>query len=233
MLQADAKAALKSDSEDNQSEGEDEGSDAEKSDDSGFGFEKKKGKNKKVVAPLKRLRGKTPGEAPEPVAQAPPPVLASAETASVSSAGNKSAGSGSQKPEKLASSATTLLNGLRAVSPLQIWQQTARSKDYDVKVTKAMDIVTKLRDFPENKGCEDIAKELAPIAEKLSNFLDLTNRFKPKQGKTMTADVLAMNFKISKDQLTSACSTLPVEGAKVVMIDLGKMLAEAGVRRLH
>lgn len=44
MLQADAKAALKSDSEDNQSEGEDEGSDAEKSDDSGFGFEKKKGK---------------------------------------------------------------------------------------------------------------------------------------------------------------------------------------------
>lgn len=49
----------------------------------------------------------------------------------------------------------------------------------------------------------------------------------------MTADVLAMNFKISKDQLTSACSTLPVEGAKVVMIDLGKMLAEAGVRRLH
>ena len=100
MLQADAKAALKSDSEDNQSEGEDEGSDAEKSDDSGFGFEKKKGKNKKVAAPLKRLRGKTPGEAPEPVAQAPPPVLASAETASVSSAGNKSAGSGSQKPEE-------------------------------------------------------------------------------------------------------------------------------------
>lgn len=219
------------DDEDKDSDEEKKGSDSEGSLDSGFGFDKKKVKGKKPVAPGKRYTKKAPqttqgggqGQAGQSAAvpdsaEKKPQVDLSAR--SVSSKG------GAQSADKVTSKATLLLNSLRQVSPLALWQTPTKAKDLDAKVSKALNCLTKLEAFPDNKVCEDLAKELKPVTDRLSKWVDIINRFKLRDG-PLSASSFLKNLEVCREELIAACDFLSPECVKAVLIDLGKDLAEA------
>ena len=229
---------MKSDEEEEDGDkGEDMDSEAEKSDDSGFGIAQKKGGNKKKP-PLKRMRMKGPdNKATAPEVQNV--TVAQTETGTAQPNSNKGpedpveAGSSANKSktsaksaDKVMSMATSILNGLRSVSLLSIWQQNQRMKDMDGKVAKALDCISRLEGFDSNKSCEDLAKELSPIAQRLSAWLEIVNNFKPKDSQ-MSMVTLVSNFTVLRNQLITACDFLTVDCLKTFVMDLGKSLAEA------
>ena len=226
---------MQSDGDKTEGEEEEEDSDGEKSDDSGFGFEKKKkGKSNRAnkaaqSAAPRRLRGKTTPP-PLPAPAAAPEVIDEGATADNNSQkpASRSSGSSNKNPDRVMSVATQILNNLRQLTPASVWLQkgVGKMRDLDSKITKALDYVSRLEGFEGNKSCEDLAKELAPIAKRLGKWQDLAGRFK---GEDVSVMRLLANFQICHDHLANSSQELSEEALRTVLTDLGKLLVEVGL----
>lgn len=223
--------AMKSDDEEDKCSDEEKGSESDGSQDSGFGFGKKKAKGKKPPAPQKRFTKKAPQSTPSGQGQAgqtgtvpfpdeKKPEMNESSAQSVSSKGN------AQSADKVTSKATALLNSLRQVSPLVLWQTPAKAKDLDSKVSRSLNCITKLEAFQDNKVCEDLAKEMKPVTDRLSKWIDIINRFKIRDG-LVSPNSLLKNLEVCRDELVAAFEFLSPECIKAVLVDIGKDLAEA------
>ena len=226
---------MKSDDEEDKASDEEKGSDSDGSQDSGFGFDKKKVKGKKPLAPTKRFNKKAPqttqtgGEAGQTAASGQAAATPeSAEKEVDLTAPSISSKGGAQSADQVSSKATTLLNSLRQVSPLALWQTPTKARDLDAKVSRAMNCLSRLEAFPDNKACEDVAKELKPVTDRLSKFIDILNRFKLRDG-PLSANSFLKNLEVCREELIAACEFLSPECVKAVLIDLGKDSAEARI----
>ena len=74
--------------------------------------------------------------------------------------------------------------------------------------------------------CEDLAKEMKPVTDRLSKWIDIINRFKIRDG-LVSPNSLLKNLEVCRDELVAAFEFLSPECIKAVLVDIGKDLAEA------
>lgn len=240
-LQEEVNDAFKSDSDKEDEEAEENGeSDGERSSESGFGL---KGKPKKKSAPLKRQRTKAP--------QSGTPVPPAAETSAPSTSGKadapsdvarvsasddaatiKSFGSGSRKDEKQIKNTASVLTkaqgfcaSLGQILPQVLWQQPSKCKDLDLKIKKAMDTLELLKLIKEDKAT-DLYSELNDLVERLSRWSEIVNRIQAADA-DKSAKALFAKLQRSKTALAKALPLQAPDCIRAVLIDIGKMLAEA------
>lgn len=213
--------ALKDQSADEASE-EKQVSEGEESADSGFGLS---GAAKKKV-PAKRATKKgavTMVPASEPTANA----SGRASDGSVKPTGTPSAkaeATKGKKAENVVQAAGSLLAGLRQVSMLAVWNMPQKQKDLQGKLSKAMDLCSKLGQLHGNAEAESTKVALEQQADQMSTWADLVSQLKDNDP---CPRVFVRRLEANKSRMITALGQQSPECVRAVLVDIGRMLSEA------
>ena len=151
---------------------------------------------------------------------------------SVQSGSNASGSKGLQvkNADKLIASGNSLLSGFKQVSPMCLWQNPQKAKDMDQKFTKAMDLCTKLNTIPHNESAVKLAEELAQLAEKLSTWVEVVIGLKRPEPGTSGFGAMINRVGSTAKEVGKTLGVQSTDCQRNVLIDIGRVLAEAGVK---
>ena len=217
-LQAEAKQALKDESDAEDSE-EKQSSGDEASDDSGFGL----GAGKKKKVPAKRMikKGGVPMVAPEPGATTgtAPEVPQKPKPATAGKAANTA-----KKMEALVTSGQSMLASLKQVSMLAVWNTPQKQKELQGKLAKAIDLCSKLDQYHGHVDAEMAKVELESQADAMSTWAELVESLKYDNP---SPRALLSRLAEHRSRMSTALAQQSPECVRAVLVDIGRMLSEA------
>lgn len=222
---------MKSDEEEEMEEDEDAKDGSNSESDDGFGVAEKAKKKSKTTLRRQVRKGTVPPNA-EPVTapNATGKTLSPADQQSLAGESTSSLSkSRAAKPPssvKMIAQAAALQSSLEQVSVISLWQSPQKAKDLDVKIQKAFDKCTQL-DQLESEEAKKLSREMHSQANMLSSWVDFVNHFKTNMDAKVSSNVLA-SFSSKSETICKLLSKQPLDLVKLVLIDLGKVLMEAG-----